>query len=94
MQENCTVLRITPMTRSADEVELRIAGQLTGDSVALLLQEMARWLQSTQRLVLDLEGVQNIDQAGLDLLHSRAGTRVRWHGGSPFVRALLRTRGL
>ncbi len=60
----------------------------------MLEQEGGRYLRQGGRLVLDLEGVQNIDAAGAGLLRRWSTEGLRLCGGSVFVRALLKAYGL
>ena len=88
------MLRITVVSQSKEEVILKVEGWMSEEYVALLEQEGTSWLQKTGRLVLDLTGVQFIDQAGIALLQCWSGKRLMLSGGSPFVRALLATHRL
>ena len=69
-------------------------GRVVGDSVQLLKREGERCLDAASRLVLDLEGVQSIDEAGLALLRTWSGPRLVLHGGPAYLRALLAAEGL
>ncbi|MBI2503120.1 MAG: hypothetical protein HYW07_07780 [Candidatus Latescibacteria bacterium] len=87
------MLRITLVSSGPAEVVLKVEGAIAGQEVALLEQEGRPWLGQTS-LRLDLDGVQFIDEEGLELLE-------RWHhqgallrGGSLFVKTLLQRRGL
>ena len=44
--------------------------------------------------MLDLEGVQSIDEAGLALLRTWSGSGLVLHGGPAYLRALLAAEGL
>lgn len=87
------MLRIT-VAPQREEVILKVEGEVSGEDVALLEQEGARWLWKARRMVLDLTGVQFIDEAGIALLRRWSGERLALRGGSPFVRELLMTHGL
>lgn len=86
------MLRITVKEQSAEEVALKVEGWMCGANVGLLEREGAPYLGP--RLVLDLNGVQNIDEEGLALLRRWSGEGVRLCGGSLFVRALMESYGL
>ena len=88
------MLRITVLSQTPGEVTLKVEGWLCGGNVALLEQEGTQWLREAERLTLDLEGVQNIDEGGLALLRRWSGAGLTLRGGSPFVRALLASGGL
>jgi ABC-type transporter Mla MlaB component len=88
------MLRLTVLSRSAQEVVLAVDGWVAGKEVLLLEQEGSRWLQDAGRLVLELEGVQFIDEAGLALLRRWSGERLVLRGGALFVRQLLKMHGL
>jgi anti-anti-sigma regulatory factor len=72
---------------------LQVDGWVSGGDVSILEQEGMRLLGETHRLVLDLKGVQFIDEAGMALFQ-RWGERLELRGGSPFIRALLEAYGL
>lgn len=88
------MLRITLESQTLDEVILRVAGWLAGEDVELMEQEIVRWHQEGQRLVLDLEGVKFIDENGLALLKRWSERQLVLRGGSTFVRMLLKSNGL
>ena len=88
------MLRLTLMSRSAEEAVLKVDGWLAGADVALLDQEGGRHLQEGKRLVLELKGVKFIDSAGIALLQEWAGAQLVLRGASPFVHLLLKDRGL
>lgn len=88
------MLRVTTIAQTPTQIVLAVDGWLTGEEVRLLEHEAHPWLGQAHQLVLDLDGVRSIDQAGMALLAgwSRAGVVLR--GGSLYVRALLQSRGL
>ena len=88
------MLRLTVVSHSRDQVELKVEGWVSGGNVAYLEAEGHTWLHQTQRLVLQLDGVRFIDRTGLALLIRWSGEGVGLRGGSPFVRALLAQSGL
>jgi ABC-type transporter Mla MlaB component len=83
------MLRITTLSQTSEEVVLRVEGWVAEAAVELLEEEGRRWLQQGRRLILDLEGVQFADEAGLELLQHWQREGIALHGGSRFVQALL-----
>ena len=83
------MLRITVVSQSQEEVALKVEGWIGAGEAAVLEQEGDRYLRQGGRLVLDLNGVQNIDEAGVELLRRWSRKGLRLCGGSVFVRALL-----
>lgn len=88
------MLRLSLISQSAREVVLAVDGWVAGKEVLLLEEEGDRRLQEAGRLVLELEGVQFIDAAGLALLGRWSGERLVLRGGAMFVRQLLKMHGL
>ena len=88
------MLRITLSASSPQEAVLKLEGQVAGMDVGLVDQEGQRLLQEAAHLVLDLDGVQFIDEAGVALLKQWVGPRLSLRGGSPFLQALLAGAGL
>ena len=88
------MLRLTVLSQSTDQVVLALDGWVAGPDVELLAQEGQQLLTSTQQLILDLEGVQSIDPAGIDLLHRWVAGGLVLRGGSSFMRHLLEKHGL
>lgn len=84
------MLRITRVSSNAETVVLKVEGAIAGQEVALLEQEGGPWLGQTG-LRLDLDGVQFIDENGLELLKNWSGKGVGLCGGSLYVRTLLLT---
>ena len=88
------MIRISVISRDPENVVLRLEGSLVREAVELLEQEGRRWLDRGCRLVLDLDGVGFIDQAGRELLAGWTRRLSGLRGGSPFVRAAVRRGGL
>jgi len=61
------MLRITLVSHSDETTTLHLAGRVADDAVDLLAAEGDRHLQETQLLVLNLDEVKFIDEAGLAL---------------------------
>lgn len=83
------MLRITHVSRAAGEEELQAEGWIAGEYVALLEQAGASAWGAGSRRVLDLEGVQSIDETGIALLQRWAKGQVVLRGASPFIRLVL-----
>lgn len=88
------MLRISVASRGPPEIVLKLEGQVAREWVPLLDQEVRHWLGQRPRVVLDLDGVQHLDHAALDLLERWHHQGVGLRGGSLFVKALLESRGL
>ena len=88
------MMRLTVHAQTPDAVTLAVHGKVAGPDVEVLEAEGQRHLRAAGRLVLVLDGVQFIDEAGLALLQRWSGPRLEMRGGSPFVRALLSGGGL
>ena len=88
------MIRITATTQTREEVVLKLEGWLAEGDVALLAAEGEGHLRETERLVLELTGVEFIDSAGIELLQAWAAKGMVLRGGSPFVQVLLREHGL
>ena len=88
------MIRVTIRSQTPEEVVLQVDGWISGRNVSILEQEGTRLLGETQRLVLDLKGVQFIDREGIALLHRWSGDRLTLRNGSLFVRMLLAQHGL
>ena len=88
------MIRLRIRSQTPAEVVLEVHGWISGANVALLKQEGTRLLGETQRLMLDLDGVQFIDREGMALLQCWWREGVVLRGGSLFVRTLLEQRGL
>jgi ABC-type transporter Mla MlaB component len=88
------MLRITVVSQSQTQVELKLDGWIAGEGVAVLATEGSRWLQTGMRLALDLEGVDFIDEAGMSLLAGWPAARLELRGGSVYLRMLLERHGL
>ena len=88
------MLRIEVVTQSASQAELRVDGWIAGEGGALLAGEISRRLQQGGRLVLDLEGVEFIDEAGAALLAAWPAEQLELRGGSIYLRMLLERHGM
>ena len=88
------MIRLTVRSQTHDEAVLQIDGWVSGEEVKILEQEGTRLLEEAQQLVLDLRGVQFVDETGIALLQRWWGERLVLRNGPPFVRALLETHGL
>lgn len=89
------MLRLTLMARGSTEVIVAVDGWITGEEVALLEREGEHWLQEVHHLVLDINGVRFIDQAGIELLKRwSAEEKLVLHGGALFIQSLLQAHGL
>ena len=88
------MVRLTVISQTEEEGVLKVEGWVSGADVEILEEEGARLLQETQRLVLDLDGVQFIDREGIALLKRWSGKRLELRGGSLFIRGLLEEHGL
>lgn len=88
------MLRLTVRSQTPEEVVLQVDGRVSGKNVDILEKEGERLLGETGCLVLDLRGVQFIDEAGLALLRSWSGAQLVLVGGSWFIQLLLGKHGL
>ena len=88
------MIRIDALKPSAGQVVLKMAGQLTWETTAVLEREGRRWLQKQEQLVLELDDVDFIDAAGIALLKSLVQQGVVLQGASPFIALLLARHGL
>lgn len=88
------MLRITLLEQIPEQVVLKVEGWLCRENVTLLEQEGARWVGEIDRFVLDLDGVQFIDEPGAALLRRWAGEGAVVRGGSAFVQMMLESDGL
>ena len=88
------MLRVITRALTPQESILAVYGKIAGSEVGLLAEEGQRHLKQTARLVLELDGVQFIDEAGLTLLRRWSGPHLVLRGGAAFVRALLMAEGL
>ena len=88
------MIRLTIRSQTPEEVVLQVDGWVSGKNVPIMEQEGTRLLGESQRLVLDLKGVQFIDEAGIALLQCWSGERLVLRNGPPFIRALLEKHGL
>ena len=88
------MIRLTIRSQTPEEVVLEVAGWVSGEDVDILAQEGERLLALSRCLVLDLGGVQFMDEAGISLLRRWSGDRLVLRGGLWFVRALLEKYGV
>ena len=88
------LLQLCVVAETNQEAILAVHGKVAGAQVQILEQEGQRHLGQSLRLVLELDGVPFVDQAGLDLLRRWSGPCLVLRGGSPFLRALLAAEGL
>ena len=88
------MIRVTIQCQTREEVVLKVDGWISRNNVPILEEEGTRLLEETQRLVLDLSGVQFIDEIGIALLERWSGDRLVLRNGVPFIRALLERHGL
>ena len=88
------MLRMTITAQTAREVVLAVDGKVAGSRVELLEREIRRHLEATGCLVLELDGLQFIDEAGLALLRQWTGRGLVLRGGSTFVQASLVAAGM
>ena len=88
------MIRVTIQCQTPEEVVLKVDGWISRNNVPILEEEGTRLLEETQRLVLDLSGVQFIDEIGIALLERWSGDRLVLRNGVPFIRALLERHGL
>ena len=98
------MIRIDVVSQTQKQVVLKVEGRLGGIDVNLLEEEVTRWLEETEHLVLDLKNVQFIDRDGIALLKkwsqeplnqgNESGRPLTLKSGSLFIRSLLKTHGL
>ncbi len=88
------MLRINLISQTSSEVVLGVDGWLSGDEVMLLDRECRHWSEQAERLILVIDGLRSVDEAGLSLLQRWLHKKVRLQGGSLFLRNLLKTYGI
>ena len=88
------MLRITVEQPCPEQPVLALEGLITSETINLLDREIASRLKHSERLILDLQGVQFIDRLSLTILArwQRQGLVLR--GGSLFVQTLLQSTDL
>jgi anti-anti-sigma regulatory factor len=88
------MIRLTIRSQTPQEAVVQIEGWVSGRNVPILEEEGVRLLGESERLVLDLEGVQFIDEEGIALLKRWSGECLVLQHALPFVRLVLETHGL
>ena len=88
------VLRISVIKSSCKEVVLKLEGDLSEAEVSVLEQEGDYWLEQTSRLMLNLQELRHIDEAGIALMQHWVGKRITLQYSSPFLRELLEKHGI
>ena len=88
------MIRLTLVAQTPVEAVMKVEGWVSGAEVGVLEEDGTRLLQQCRRLVLDLDGVQFIDRAGLALLRRWSGERLELRGGSLFIRGWCERHGL
>lgn len=88
------MLRITSLSRTPQEEVLKVEGWVTAENVPLLTRAGEAALQRGARLVLELGGMQSIDEEGVALLKRWSGKQLALRGGTWFVQILLAEHGL
>ncbi|MEW6753839.1 MAG: STAS domain-containing protein [Candidatus Latescibacterota bacterium] len=83
------MLRVTVVEQTLDRVVLKVEGWVCRANLSLLEQEGAPWMSPAHRVVLDLDGVQFIDEAGAALVRHWMGQGAVARGGSAFVQMML-----
>ena len=76
------------------QVVIAAHGRIAGDDVDLLVLELAPRLRQAEQVVLDLDGVRYADREATRVLRRWLAAGLVLRGGSPFVRLLLRQRGI
>ena len=89
-----SMMRIAVVAQSEARVVLKVDGWIAGEGVAVLATEGGRWLRGGRRLVLTLEGVDFIDEAGIALLEGWPTDMLELRGASVYLRMLLERHGL
>ena len=88
------MIRITIDRSNKLSVVLYLEGKLAAEAVNSLRRESCRWLDGSQDLIIDLEGVRFIDDDGLTLLQGLKSPRLQIRGASEFIQSLLASYGL
>lgn len=88
------MLRITRVRQTSSDEAYALEGWLVDEQVRVLAETCGGALERGARLILDLEGVRFIDDAGLTLLQRWAEQGLRLHRASDFVGQLLAAYGL
>ncbi len=88
------MLRISLVESSGKKVVLRLDGDLSEREVTVLEHEGDKWRRITENLVLDIQELRHIDEAGIALLQRWADQNVSLQRVSPFLRELLEKYGI
>jgi len=88
------MVRLTIRSQTPEEVVLEVDGWVSEADVEILEQEGTRLLREAERLVLYLNGVRFIDEAGIELLRRWLEEGLVLRGGSLFIRTLLESHGM
>jgi anti-anti-sigma regulatory factor len=88
------VLQIVSDTSRQGQAVLALHGRLAGVDVGVLDRELETRLGEGASVVLDLDGVSFIDRQGSESLRHWAAAGLTLRGGTPFLRLLLRQRGV
>ncbi|NKB66942.1 MAG: hypothetical protein GKR89_07775 [Candidatus Latescibacteria bacterium] len=88
------MIRITHRDQASQQTALQIEGALIGSAVSILARTGTPLLRHDRVLVLDLIGLQAIDQAGVALLQTWSKQNLRLQGASPYIQLLLKRHGL
>jgi anti-anti-sigma regulatory factor len=88
------MLRLTVISQTEEESILKVEGSVSGADVALLEEEGSRLLGASERLVLELKGVNFIDREGISLLKLWSRSRLELREASMFLHTLLKEHGL
>lgn len=83
------MLRLTLIEQTPAEARIRLEGWLEGDGVEVLAAEIDRCLEGSQSLVLDVEGVRQIDLTDSQLLSKLRHPAVQLVGASPFIQIII-----
>lgn len=87
------MLRISARTQVMGTIQLKLAGRIGPKEVELLRRELDL-LCDGETVVLDLSGIEFLDEAALFFLGQWNGVPLVLQGGSLFIRQLLKEYGL
>jgi ABC-type transporter Mla MlaB component len=88
------MLRIAIEKSPGRGLVLVLAGWVADEGQELLTAEITRHREYLPALMLDLQQVKGIDEAGISLLRRWSGRGLKLRGGSGYIRALLAAEGL